>query len=427
MRYIPYLCCATALLLASCSSKSKGDATGAAQPDDYEHSVLAGCTNLVDSQEVSFYIALKDVAYCSEPSLNAVNTEYISFNKGDIFSPGITTDVSEYDADWYQVSWRGEEVYYPRNSFEKHSYKATTNFFCSYLQEHNPLCFADAKGNTAIFYILDKRGYNVEIGEEVNIQDPETLYMVELNGSSLVLEDADGVVNLISTNMFLEPADTENYFGNPIVSHRLCTDACLSSFYDPDFITEIYFVPSEMAILIDGRLYHHINTANLDKEVIGVKGNVHSVTDIYNDWRVSYYFDKQGCLASVRNGSEDYDLVRNLYNPYLDSEQSVFDSLQYTLCLIGSDSEFSDTYYISLSDRRLLRNNCSEEGIDIDSYYLYGKDGALDRINTHVCADLEENDYDTTDQVVVNSTDEQGNWTSRTVGSETHTREITYY
>ena len=150
-------------------------------------------------------------------------------------------------------------------------------------------------------------------------------------------------------------------------------------------------------------------STSVDLASLELKGRVKTVVTKEHDIDVTYTFDKKGKLVSVKDCDSEYDI--SYYN---DGELSIF------------APDYGTTYYaLDPETNRLVMSWGTEGGCTFNITYNYDND----TLKSLTITTSDEDEEETTEEVKVkiNSVDEQGNWTKRTLNDYTEERTITYY
>lgn len=430
-----------ALLTVACTHKapqsiapsSTGDSisSGLEPGDAYEQGPLAGCTDLRDEQSIVVYRALRTAYAYTLPDTSSEYEEMYTVAEGDcLFSWGAVS-VSDYQEHFLLYEWRGTELYYDRRDFEQFVYEGTQNFFCDFLRSHHQLCFASEGGDVLTFFELNQDGHKLEIPEmAVSIQDPEHVFMLLDNYNQLsVLQDCDGVVRLSNPYIQILKEDMDFTTSSEMVyDQRLVSDGVISLFSDPDFMTEMLFIPSQNAIFYGGKFFHYVDLQHslLDLDAFGLSGRVKVMRESHYDqvW-ISYYFSPEGQLVSVSDTSDNkYYVSRSLQRT--DNEDPESSDITYQLSIQSDDAVTREVYQLHFDTHRPYAYESSEGGVLCHHDYKYDRQGTLNG------ADVQYFDHEDVLPKVsmkyqVVTTDDQGNWTLRMLSDAKVKRQIEYY
>ena len=238
---------------AKAEEKPDGDADG-----------FDGCYRKSDLQELVYYVATRQTSAYESPTSAQPMVGGDTYEEGyKVMAESGAASFSEYDKDWYVFDWRGETTYFKRADFERRSVQCTSLISTSLIKPGKELWFKAADGSTITLSILATDGhkftplsdsdvYGIHIGENVYIMQ----FGGEYGGEPFVLSEEKGYVSLCGMGSYISRTEGDvNDCTGVVINGALTCDAWHVCFPDPDFNYEVYYVPSEKALLLNGDLY----------------------------------------------------------------------------------------------------------------------------------------------------------------------------
>lgn len=243
--------------------------------DEAEPSIFDECYDKQNLESVVFYVAQRDAKAYERPDATSPVVEEQGCAQGvKIMAESGAASFTEYDEDWYEWSWRGESYYFKRSDFERKTLQVCRRIATSFIQSGKEMWFRAEDGSTITLSILDTNGYTFHPLEEgsqeiFNLKVGKQVYIMQFGGEygsePYVLGQEDDFVSLCGMGSYISrtPNDVNDCEGVAIGSKLTC-DAWHVIFPDPDFCFEVYYVPTEQALLLNGALYHFIKTTDIE-------------------------------------------------------------------------------------------------------------------------------------------------------------------
>jgi len=163
------------------------------------------------------------------------------------------------NGDWLNLSYRGEEIFVPLSDVEAETYYGSSTLAAEDFVKLLPATYKTEEGATLKFFLLDTGDFGIEQNEDFSIADQEGhLFMMQMGNEApqFLMVDEDNRVNLC--NVLLQPTREPGDFTNLegiVTDGKLTCDAVVSTFYDPDFCSEIYYLPAEKGFFMGGAIY----------------------------------------------------------------------------------------------------------------------------------------------------------------------------
>lgn len=162
------------------------------------------------------------------------------------------------NGDWLNLSDRGEEIFVPLSDVKAETYLGSSTLPVEDFAKILPATYKNEAGTTLKFFILDLGDFGIEQNEDFPLNDTDDrLFMMQVGEQApqfIMVEE--GAVKLC--NCLLQPTHEPGDFvgvDNIVVDGKLTCDAVVSTFYDPDFYSEVYYVPAEKGFYMGGEIY----------------------------------------------------------------------------------------------------------------------------------------------------------------------------
>lgn len=385
-------------------------------------------TDLSNIQEYIIRQAINTAKAYQKSSLNSPVDKEHSLDRGaKLFSYG-AADVESYNKNFYRWSWRGEECYYSKKDFRELTYTGADNLYTDFVKRNTPLTYVSDAGSIITIFVLNKNGHVLHCDDEqLGVDCSADIVMMQIDDNApLVLSSSSLTVDLIVPQITtsLTPGEMSDE-GGVVFQQRLMSDGYLSVFYDGDYQTEVYSIPSQNALLMAGDLYRRKHLPVSDLPTFGLKGKVKTlkVNNTGSFW-LNYSFDEQGHLTKVWSKNGDKYFISRQCSCLGKSP------LTYgvTLTVDSEDAVTRDEYTLNLTTGRLVSIISSEGGDASTLECVYNDDGVITQyVSTYYSSDEDEDDQVVTIPVTNIATDKNGNWTKRRVGKTIETRVIEYY
>ncbi|MBQ0049586.1 MAG: hypothetical protein KBT12_05050 [Bacteroidales bacterium] len=247
-----------------------GDHAGEAEP-----SIFDECYDKQGMEELIYYVALRDTRGHEQPEASSPTVEEQFYGKGfKVMAESGAASFSDYDKDWLEWSWRGESYYFKRADFERKSVQVCRRLNTNFIPSGKEMWFRADDGSTITLSIMEKNGHRFHPLEEgsqevLGLNVGENVYLMQFGGEygsePYVLSEEEGFVKLCGMGSYISRSEGDvNDCDGVVIGSKLTCDAWHVVFPDPDFCFEVYYVPSEEALMLYGTLYRFDKTTDID-------------------------------------------------------------------------------------------------------------------------------------------------------------------